>query len=346
MKTLRKTGKGEGLIEIQDIPLPSMTPDEVLVEVKAAGVCGTDLKVWHDSHPYWPPVTLGHEFSGVIVEVGKDVVKWKVGDRVVAMPHTRHCGRCALCMAGNIHICPEKRSIGWGIDGAMARYLQIPAKLLLSIPDELSFEEAAVAEPLAVVVNAVLLRSRVEPGDFVVVFGPGPIGFLSALSARAGGASKVVLVGIERDERVRLTRARSAGVDLAINIEKEPNLFERIMGLTNGIGADLVVETSGSGSAISTGLRLVRRLGRVAAIGVSGKDEISVPWDVAMYKACDLMFNFSSTYHSWERALGLMGSREVDVRQVITDVKPLTEWKSVFEGLEAGEGIKSLLIPV
>jgi L-iditol 2-dehydrogenase len=249
-------------------------------------------------------------------------------------------------MAGNIHICPAKRSIGWGIDGAMARYLQMPAKLLLSIPDGLSFEEAAVAEPLAVAVNAVLLKSRVDPGDLVVVFGPGPIGFLSALAARAGGASKVVLVGIERDERVRLTRARSAGVDLAINIEREPNLLERILDLTNGIGADLVVEASGSRNAIGAGLQIVRRLGRIAALGVSGKDEISVPWDVAMFKACDLMFNFSTTYQSWERALRLMGSRAVDVRHVITGVKPLTEWKSVFEGLEAGEGIKSLLVPV
>ena len=345
MIALRKIGKGDGLIELQDIPEPSITPDEVLIEVKAVGICGSDLKIWHDHHPYWPPVTLGHEFSGKIVEVGKEVKNWKVDDRVVAMPHTRSCGHCALCMSGNIHICAEKRSIGWGIDGAMTKYLRMPAKLLLSIPEGLSYEEAAVAEPLAVAVNAVLLRSRVEPGDFVVVFGPGPIGFLSALTAHAGGASTVVLVGVERDERVRLTRAQAAGVDLTVNIERNPDIVERIMDATHGVGADLVVEASGSRSAIGASIQIVRRLGRVAALGVSGTDSVPVPWDAAMFKACDLMFNFSTTYQSWDRALRLMGTGAVDVKHVITEVKPLTEWRSVFSNLEAGDGIKSMLVP-
>jgi L-iditol 2-dehydrogenase len=346
MIALRKIGKGDGFIELQDISEPSITPDEVMIEVKAAGICGSDLKIWHDHHPYWPPVTLGHEFSGKIVEVGSEVKNWAVGDRVVAMPHTRSCGRCALCLSGNIHICAEKRSIGWGIDGAMTNYLPMPAKLLLSIPGELSYEEAAVTEPLAVAVNAVLLRSRVEPGDFVVVFGPGPIGFLSALVAHAGGASSVVLVGVGHDVQVRLARAQAAGIDLTVNVEKDPNIVERIMDMTHGVGADLVVEASGARSAIGAGIQMVRRLGRFAALGVSGTDNVPIPWDTAMFKACDLMFNFSTTYQSWDRALRLMGTGAVDVRHVITEIKPLTDWLSVFNNLEKGNGIKSMLVPV
>jgi L-iditol 2-dehydrogenase len=345
MIALRKIGKGDGFIELQNIPEPSITPDEVMIEVEAAGICGSDLKIWHDHHPYWPPVTLGHEFSGEIVEVGSEVKNWTVGDRVVAMPHTRSCGRCALCLSGNIHICPEKRSIGWGIDGAMTKYLRMPAKLLLGIPEGISYEEAAVAEPLAVAVNAVLLRSRVEPGDFVVVFGPGPIGFLSALVARAGGASTVVLVGVEKDSQVRLARAQDAGVSLTVNVERDPNIVERIMDMTKGVGADLVIEASGSRSAIGASVQMVRRLGRVAALGVSGTDNVPVPWDNAMFKACDLMFNFSTTYQSWDRALRLMGMGAVDVRHAISEVKPLAEWHSVFGNLEAGNGIKSMLVP-
>lgn len=346
MIALRKIGKGDGFIELQDISEPSITPDEVMIEVKAAGICGSDLKIWHDHHPYWPPVTLGHEFSGKIVEVGSEVKNWAVGDRVVAMPHTRSCGRCALCLSGNIHICAEKRSIGWGIDGAMTNYLPMPAKLLLSIPGELSYEEAAVTEPLAVAVNAVLLRSRVEPGDFVVVFGPGPIGFLSALVARAGGASAVVLVGVEQDVKVRLARAQAAGIDLTVNVERDPNIVERIMDMTHGVGADLVVEASGVRSAIGAGIQMVRRLGRFAALGVSGADNVPIPWDTAMFKACDLMFNFSTTYQSWDRALRLMATGAVDVKHVITEVKPLADWLSVFSNLEKGDGIKSMLVPV
>jgi L-iditol 2-dehydrogenase len=345
MIALRKIEKGDGFIELQDIPEPSITPDEVMIEVKAAGICGSDLKIWHDHHPYWPPVTLGHEFSGEIVEVGNEVKNWTVGDRVVAMPHTRSCGRCALCLSGNIHICPEKRSIGWGIDGAMTKYLRMPAKLLLGIPEGISYEEAAVAEPLAVAVNAVLLRSRVEPGDFVVVFGPGPIGFLSALVARAGGASTVVLVGVEKDSQVRLARAQEAGVSLTVNVERDPNIVERIMDMTKGVGADLVIEASGSRSAIGASVQMVRRLGRVAALGVSGTDTVPVPWDIAMFKACDLMFNFSTTYQSWDRALRLIGMGAVNVRHVISEVKPLAEWHSVFSNLETGNGIKSMLVP-
>lgn len=345
MIALRKIAKGDGFLELQDIPKPSITADEVLIEVKVTGICGSDLKIWHDHHPYWPPVTLGHEFSGEIVEVGKEVKNWSVGDRVVAMPHNGHCGRCALCLGGNIHICPEKRSIGWGIDGAMAKYLRMPAKLLLRVPESLTYEEAAVAEPLAVAVNAILLRSRVEPGDFVVIFGPGPIGFLSALVARAGGASTVVLVGVERDAKVRLARAKVAGIDLTVNVEKEANIVERIMDMTHGVGADLVIEASGARSAIGAGIQMVRRLGRVAALGVSGADNVPVPWDIAMFKACDLKFNFSTTYQSWDRALRLMGKGAVDVKHVITEVKPLKEWESVFRNLEAGDGIKSMLVP-
>jgi L-iditol 2-dehydrogenase len=345
MIALRKIGKGDGLIELQEIPEPLITPDEVMIEVKAAGICGSDLKIWHDHHPYWPPVTIGHEFSGKIVEVGRDVKNWSVSDRVVAMPHTRSCGHCALCLSGNIHICAEKRSIGWGIDGAMTKYLRMPAKLLLSIPAGLSYEEAAVTEPLAVAVNAVLLRSRVEPGDFVVVFGPGPIGFLSALVARAGGASTVVLVGVQQDEPVRLARAQAAGVNLTINIEKDPNIEGQIMDMTHGVGADLVIEASGARSAIGTGIQIVRRLGRIAALGVSGTDNVPIPWDTAMFKACDLMFNFSTTYQSWDRALRLMDMGAVDVKHVITEVKPLADWLSVFSNLEKGKGIKSMLVP-
>jgi len=131
VKALVKTAKGPGFIEIRDLGVPKIpSPDWVLIKVKAAGICGTDLHIWHDQFRYWPPVVLGHEFAGEIVETGSQVRRWKVGDRVVAEPHSLACGECEVCRRGQIQLCSSKRSPGWGIDGAFADYVAMPAFLL------------------------------------------------------------------------------------------------------------------------------------------------------------------------------------------------------------------------
>ena len=188
MLALYKTAKGPGNMELRQAPVPRPKADEVLLEIKAAGICGTDIHIRHDQFPYYPPVIMGHEFSGVIVETGSEVTNFKTGDRVVGEPHTRACGKCELCRTGNIQICSAKRSPGWGIDGAFARYLVMPEHLLHKIPDSLSYEEAAVIEPAANAIQDVLERAKVYANDSVVIFGPGPIGLLSLMAARAAGA--------------------------------------------------------------------------------------------------------------------------------------------------------------
>jgi L-iditol 2-dehydrogenase len=288
---------------------------------------------------------MGHEFSGRIVEVGKEVKGWSKGDRVVAEPHTKACGTCALCRSGNRRICPEKRGIGWGIDGAFTKYLKMPAVLLHRIPDNISYEEAAVTEPTAVAVEAVVLRGQVKPGDFVVVEGAGPIGLLSALAAKAGGASKVLITGIGRDARLRLPVAEQVGVDYVVNVEEDPDIVDKVRKLTGGMGADLVVEASGAPSAIWAGIEMVRRLGCIVVLGVTGKKRVSVPWDEAVFKGCDVLFSFSTTYASWEEALDCLANRQIDVRPLITLKSPLEDWQRIFEALEKGEGVKGLLIP-
>ena len=215
MKALVKTQKGKGFVELLDVPEPVAGPGEVLIEVKACGICGTDVHVLHDEFPYRPPVILGHEFSGEIVGLGPGASLYKVGDRVVGEPHTQACGQCYLCRTGNIQICKSKRSPGWGIDGAFARYLKMPERLLHRIPENVSFDTAAVVEPAANTVHDVIERAKVEAGDFVVVVGPGPIGLLAGMTARAGGARRVVVIGTKQDEAVRLAKAREIGFDTA-----------------------------------------------------------------------------------------------------------------------------------
>ena len=344
MQALVKTQKGPGFLELRDVPEPSPGSGEVLIEVKACGICGTDLHVWHDRFPYWPPVILGHEFSGQIVEAGPETGLFKVGDRVVGEPHTRACGHCYLCRTGNIQICPLKRSPGWGIDGAFTKYLKMPERLLHRIPDSMSYDLAALVEPTANAVHDVVERAKVEAGDFVVVLGPGPIGLLAALTARAAGARHVVIVGAPADEAFRMKKARELGFETAINVA-QANPVAVVQELTGGFGADLVIECSGAAAAIASTVELIRKKGRICVIGLTGKDTIPFPWDKAAFKVCDVIFNLSTSYTSWDRTIHLISSGLLPVGGVITRRLPLAEWRSAFEGIEALQELKVLLIP-
>jgi len=344
MLALVKTQRGDGFLELREVPVPKIEADEVLIEVKAAGICGTDVHVKHDEFPYWPPVVLGHEFSGVIVKAGADVEGYKVGDRVVAEPHTKACGKCYLCRTGNIQICSAKRSPGWGIDGAFAKYIKMPERLLHRIPEGMSFEEAALVEPLANVVHDVLERGRVEPEDFVVVMGPGPIGLMAAMVAKAGGARAVMVVGTPGDEEMRLRVAREIGIDHVVNLMKEDPVA-KTLGLTDGRGADMVVEASGAEPAINMAVDLIRKKGRITVIGMTGKEEIQFAWDKAIFKVCDIMFNLSTSYTSWDRAISLVANGKVNVRAIISHQEPLERWESVFMEVEDQKALKALLIP-
>ncbi len=305
MQALVKTQKGEGFIELQDVPEPVNSDDEVLIEVKAAGICGTDIHVKHDTFPYWPPVILGHEFSGEIVKVGDNVTGWQVGDRVVGEPHTLHCGTCYLCREGHIQNCAQKRSPGWGIDGAFTKYLKYPPKLLHHIPDGMTFEQAALVEPAANCVTDIVERGSLEVGDFVVVTGPGPIGLIAAQVAKAGGAREVMIVGAPGDEELRLSTARKLGIDHVVNFAEE-NPVEKCLALTDGRGADLVIELT---------------------------------------KVLTLYFSMSTAYASWDKTIWMIAEGKVNADLLVTHTLPLAEWEKAFEAVESMEALKVVLIP-
>jgi len=344
MLALVKTQKGEGFLELRDVPEPVISDDEVLIEVMAAGICGTDVHVKHDTFPYWPPVILGHEFSGKIVQVGDKVKGWQVGDRVVGEPHTLHCGQCSLCRRGHIQNCPEKRSPGWGIDGAFAKYLKYPPKLLHRFPDSMSFEQAALVEPAANTVTDIIERGAIEVGDFVVVLGPGPIGLLAAQVAKAAGAREVMIVGAPADEELRLATARKLGIDHVVNFALE-NPLDKCRELTDECGADLVIECSGAPPAIAQSVDLVRKWGKICAIGLTGKRPVQLDWDAAMTKVITLYFNMSTAYASWDKTIWLMASGQVRVDELITHTLPLSEWERAFEAVESMEALKAVLVP-
>ena len=343
MQALVKTQKGVGFLELMEMPAPAPGPGEVLIEVKACGICGTDVHVLHDQFPYWPPVILGHEFSGVIVEAN-DTKYFKVGERVVGEPHTQACGHCYLCRTGNVQICPTKRSPGWGIHGAFTKFLKMPERLLHRIPDSMGFDVAAVVEPTANAVHDVIERARVEAGDFVVVLGPGPIGLLAAMAARAGGARHIVMVGAPSDEAVRLKKARELGFHTVLNVASA-NPADVVRDLTGGIGADLVIEASGAPAAIASTVDLVRKKGRICAIGLTGRENIAFPWDKAAFRVCDIIFNLSTSYTSWDRTINLIAGGLVPAGEVISHRLPLGQWRAAFDEIEAQRALKVILIP-
>ncbi|MEW6660842.1 MAG: zinc-dependent alcohol dehydrogenase [Bacillota bacterium] len=343
MRALVKVAKGPGLVEIREVPEPRPERGEVLIKVRAGGICGTDIHILSDQFPYWPPVILGHEFAGEIAELGDGVHGWAVGDRVVTELHTRACGQCRYCRTGNLQICPSKRAPGWGIDGCFAEFIAMPAALLHRIPDNVSFEQAAVVEPTAIAAQAMLDRGRVMPADLVVVLGPGPVGLLCAQIAKSCGA-KVVITGAPTDADLRLPVARNLGIDHVINIAEEDPL-ELVKNLTGGVGADVVVECAGVSATINQAIDMVRPHGRIIALGIPEYGKLGILWSPAVFKAIDIAFSFSSKYLDWERALAMISTGQVRVDPLVTHKFPLAEWELAFKTIEGGKGIKGLLIP-
>lgn len=344
MRALVKTQKGVGNIEVKNMPYPSL-PEEnwVIIKVKAAGVCGTDLHIWHDQYPYWPPVILGHEFAGEIVETGSDVKQYAIGDRVVCEPHSLACGTCELCREGHIQQCASKRSPGWGIDGGFAEFVAMPEMLLHRIPDEMDYDTAALAEPMAITVHHLTELCGIGCQDFVVISGAGPIGIMAVFVAKAMGAGTVVITGMEACEAVRFPAAAKLGADRIINVQNE-DVYQAVMEMTNGRGADVVIETSGAGPAIASAIRMTKKYGKLCAIGL-GADESRIPWKQIVMHSITVVGCMSSGYSAWDKALGLMNKHRDELSCLITHRVSLDEWQETFEALLAEKEIKAIFHP-
>jgi L-iditol 2-dehydrogenase len=344
MKALVKTQKGVGFIEVRDVPAPKPAAGEALIKIEVCGICGSDIHVRHDSFPYWPPVILGHEFTGTVIELGAGCKTARLGDRVVAEPHTRACGDCFLCRTGNVQICAQKRSPGWGIDGGMAEYIAYPERLLHKIPADMTWDQAGMVEPTANAVTDLIERTGVTAGDFVVVQGPGPIGLLCAMVARAAGAREVAIIGTPADQALRLPKARELGFRHLIDIgQADP--AKAVLDLTDGRGADIVVECSGAPRAIPLTVDLVRKRGKICVIGLTGNRNVELPWDKFAFKVVDMIFNLSTSYTSWDRTISLIHSGRVPAERLVSHHAALADWESAFDAVEKLQALKVLMVP-
>jgi L-iditol 2-dehydrogenase len=336
MLAVVKTARGDGNVRLEDRPDPVSSPGWVAIAVRYAGICGTDLHILHDHFPYWPPVTLGHEFFGTVSGLGDGVDPDWLGARVACEPHSMACGTCHLCRRGYAELCAEKRSPGWGIDGAFASTLTMPVHLLHRVPAGIPDRVAALVEPMAVAVTA-LGRGRVEAGDMVVVVGPGPVGILLSVAARALGAANVLVVGRADSDRLRF--AAALGFRTAVN-----DATDLVSDLTAGRGADLVVDATGSAAGLALAVEVVRRRGRMIAVGLSGRPTVDVPWDLAVSRALDVAFSMSSNASAWDPAIAILAGASAGLAGMTT-VFPLVAWEAAFQAVADRTVIKALLDP-
>lgn len=341
MKALAKTARGIGNVELIEVPEPLPGPGEVVIEVMAAGICGTDLHIWQDEFATKPPVVMGHELSGRVHTVGAGVETFKPGDRVTSETYFATCGECIFCRRGDRNLCPERRSIGSAVNGAFAKYVLVPAKNLHLLPENVDYQAGALTEPLACVVHAVLERTKIVPGDFVVISGPGPIGLLTLACVKASGAVACIL-GLSSDGR-RLEAAKELGADYVIAVDKE-DAAARVLSLTRGYGADVSLECAGAGPSAATCLQVVRRGGQYTQIGLFGKP-ITWELDQVCYKELKVTGTNASVPSAWEKALELMEQGLVDTKAVISDVLPLERWEEAFTHCRAKDSLKVLLTP-
>ena len=343
MKALVKYEKGIGNMEIRDVPVPEPGRDEALIRVVAVGICGTDLKIYDDQFAANVPVIIGHEFAGEIVKIGDEVKGWQIGDRIVSEQHTHACGHCRLCLTGRRHLCPEKKAPGYGIDGAFAEYIKIPVTLLHKIPEGVTYEEAALVEPMAVAAYGILDRVGIRPEDYVVILGCGPIAILALQMVLAEGAVHVTMTGTDMDQKKRFGIAKEFGAGTVINVQREDPV-QKVMQETNGFGADVVIDLSGAPQAILQGFDMLCKDGNFCALGLPHGD-VAVPWMKMALKAAHIHFSYSSNYISWERCLSMIRNGKVKLEKFTQDIYPLINWEDAFARARSGEALKVIIKP-
>jgi threonine 3-dehydrogenase len=342
MKALRKTQAGKGL-HVEKIKVPSIGPTDVLVRVKASSICGTDLHIY--GWDRWsqgrikPPVTLGHEFCGVVEQVGEEVSAAKAGDRVSAEMHL-NCGHCHQCRLGQAHICQNLRIIGIDIDGAFAEFVKIPATNIWKLDPAIPEHYAAILDPLGNAVHTVLAGAIA--GQTVLVTGCGPIGLMSIAVSKACGSSTVFATETNQHRR---ELAKEMGAQFVLNpINEDP--VKEILNATGGTGVDVLLEMSGNPAAIQQGFRALRAGGRASLLGIPTEN---VPLDLVQ----DVIFKGATVqgiygrrmYETWVQMTALLKAGRVNLEPLFGERIDLENFEAAFAKLQNGLAGKILMYP-
>lgn len=331
--------KGQGKFELEEVPVPQIkNDDDVLIKVTACGICGTDIHILEvpQGHPAKENVILGHEYTGKVVEVGKNVKHLKPGDNVVVDPNLT-CGVCNYCRNALPNQCENMTTLGIFIDGGFAEFNVAPAKALFKISSDVQPEIAALAEPLSCIVNAVN-KSELKLGQNVVVLGAGPIGLLFAMVFKSAGAGKVIVAEISDTRR---NFAKICGADLVCD-PREINLKECVLSKTNNLGADIVVDAVGS--LLQQALSLVKRNGKIILFGMNENIRSEVKqYDITRYEI-EILGTYIAKY-TFPSAINILESRIAPFEKLITKKLPLASVKEGIELAKTGEVIKIVILP-
>ena len=342
MQAIVKTEARPGA-EIQRVAVPEIGPRDVLVRVKAASVCGTDLHIyrwdrWSERHIH-PPLVFGHEFCGEVESVGAEVTTARAGDFVSAEMHVA-CGRCFQCRTGQRHICQNVRIIGIDMDGCFAEFVKIPESNIWKIDPAIPVDYAAVLDPLGNAVHTVLAGEIA--GLSVAVTGCGPIGLFAIAVAKACGAGPIFAT---EPHPYRMKLAEKMGASVVIDSSQTDPAAE-VLARTEGVGADVVLEMSGNPQAIRQAFQMLRRGGRISLLGIPSKPlELDLANDVIFKGAVVQGINGRRVFETWYKMQALLKSGALDLSPLITDRMPMSEFTRGVESLLAGNACKVLLYP-
>jgi L-iditol 2-dehydrogenase len=342
VKAFVKTGNQPGDAGVEDVPFVRPGAGEVSLRVASCGICGSDVHAFRSDPGFeWvtTPVTLGHEFSGIVEEVGPGVKRVNPGDRVVAVA-VQGCGRCETCLAGSTQLCVDRVAVGLSRDGGMAEYAVMPEQHLVPVPEGLDLAVAAVGEPLSVAVHAVDVRAQVESGQRVVVSGPGPIGIFCGMLANLRGA-QVLLTGVGQDSESRLPMAERVGLSTA-NLSAKP-LEEHLRDRFGDHAPDVWIESSGSVRALGSALESVRPGGTVGVVGLYAEEMRFSPTD-AVRREISMLFSYSCNYADYQTALDLLSAGAIDPGPLLSKY-PLGNAPEAFEAVGQGQTVKAMLLP-
>lgn len=336
-----------GLIALEQRDVYEVGDDELLLQPRAASICGTDLRIFGGGHFKIAPGTprvLGHELAGTIVQAGRLVAGWRVGQRVALTPNIG-CGRCEMCRQGYNNMCPDYEAFGISLDGGFQQYMRIPGSAirgnnLFEIPDHLGFEEAAVIEPLSCCYNA-WKGLEVTPEDTVLVIGPGPIGACFVQLARLAGARQVIVAG-RRAERLREIERFGAGVLIDAS---RSDVRAEVMRATGGRGVDVAITAASAPELQPLAIELLARHGRVNFFGGLPKGtRVELDTNRVHYWGLKVLGTTGSSNEDYDRCLRLVADGRIDLASIVSHRYPLEEAAAAFEFAQSGQGMKTLVV--
>ncbi|MDN6181262.1 MAG: zinc-binding dehydrogenase [Staphylococcus equorum] len=341
MQGVTKTAPGYDKMALETLEVPVPKEDEILIEVAFTGICGSDIHTFKGEYKNpITPVVLGHEFSGRVAQVGSAVTHFQPMDRVTSETTFYVCGECTYCKDEKYNLCPYRKGIGTQQNGSLAQYVIAKEKYAHKLPENLSYEGAAMSEPLSCCVHAMYQRSPLSLHDTILVMGPGPIGLLLIQIAKEIGAT-VIATGISKD-RQRLELAQELGADAIVDTQTQ-DLTEVVNQMTNNVGVTKVYDASGSAVAVNQAFPLMKKGGDFVQVGLFKDKFEKLDVETMIQREIHYIGSRSQNPYDWPIALHLLAKGAIDVSSLVTKKVPLEKWRSAFESVMSGEEIKVMI---